>query len=234
MTRLFVLRPQPGADRTADKAGIMGLDAHIHPLFVARPIEWQPPAVADFDAVLLTSAHAVRLSGDGLLLYAGLPVYAVGQATASALQARGMEPTVTGESDGSAIAASIAADGRHAVLHLGGTTVAPIDVGSLQISHVAVYTMAGADPAPDLANLLENDDIILVHSPRAGERLSMLLPPSKRTELHVVAISPAALLACGVGWASGQAAQNPQDDEMLALAARLCEGRQRQSGKGSA
>jgi uroporphyrinogen-III synthase len=234
VTRLFILRPQPGADCTARKAAAMGLDAHIHPLFVARPVDWVPPAPADFDALLLTSAHAARLSGDALLLYAGLPIYAVGQATAAALRDRGLEPTVTGDGDGSAIAAWIAADGRRTILHLGGTTVAPMDAGPLRISRMPVYTMATADPLPDLVGQVGGGDIILVHSPRAGERLAMLIPSSERAGMHLVAISAMALAACGSGWASGQAAHNPLDDEMLALAARLCEGRQRQSGKGSA
>jgi uroporphyrinogen-III synthase len=65
--------------------------------------------------------------------------------------------------------------------------------------------------------------ILLVHSPRAGERLAAHLPADRRASLHVVAISANALAACGEGWASGQAPAAPTDDEMLALARRLCE-----------
>ncbi|HEX7743212.1 MAG TPA: uroporphyrinogen-III synthase, partial [Sphingobium sp.] len=34
---------------------------------------------------------------------------------------------------------------------------------------------------------------------------------------------PVALAACGKGWASGEAPDRPDDERMLALAARLCE-----------
>ena len=234
MTTVIVLRPQPGADSTARKARTMGLAPHILPLFEARPVDWVAPPADDFDALLLTSANAARLGGDGLCAYTHLPIYAVGPATAAAIRTRGVERLVEGTGDGSAIAARIVADGHRAVLHLGGTTLAPMESGSLHMTRIAVYSMAAAVPPPDLAGAVPPGAILLVHSPRAGGRLAALVPDERRGALHLVAISPAALAACGTGWASGQSADRPLDEEMLALAARLCEGRQRQSGKGSA
>lgn len=223
MRRVLILRPEPGASRTARKAEALGLVARRHPLFAPRPVPWDTPSAAGFDALLLTSAHAARLAGPGLALYRALPAYAVGDATAKALRQQGFGTVMAGDGDASAIGATIAADGHRAVLHLAGTTVAPMDAGPLGITRIAVYTMASLPPDARLARDAEPGSVILVHSPRAGQRLTEQMPVPARRALHLIAISPAALASCGDGWASACAAGRPLDDDMLALAARLCE-----------
>ncbi|HAF41280.1 MAG TPA: uroporphyrinogen-III synthase [Sphingobium sp.] len=224
MRRVLILRPEPAAGRTAARAATLGMDARVHPLFAPQPVDWTPPPIDNFDALLLTSANGARLAGAELARYRGLPAYAVGAATAQALYDAGFAAVNIGAGDGSAIAARIAADGHERVLHLAGTTVAPMASGTLRISRVAVYSMASLPPDPALPDDAVAGSILLVHSPRAGERLAAQLPEARRAALHLVAISPAALAACGPGWASAQAPARPQDDEMLALALRLCEG----------
>ena len=222
MRPVIILRPEPGASETARRARAIGLVPKLRPLFEARAIPWEAPPPDQFDALLLTSAQAARLAGDGLARYRALPAYTVGQATARALADQGFAQITTGDGDGSAIATRIAADGHRRVLHPGGTTVAPIAAGQLSITRLAVYTIGGkADVALDA--VLEPGAILLVHSPRAGHRIADLIPPDKRATLHLIAISPAALAACGAGWASGEAPEKPDDERMLALAARLCE-----------
>lgn len=219
---LIILRPQPGADRTAGKAAQMGLDARVCPLFEAHPRNWDAPPPDGFDALLLTSAQTVRMAGPGLDLYRALPAYAVGQTTAAAMRQAGFDAVVAGETDGSAIAARIAADGRRSVLHLTGAHSARIEPGPLALQRITTYAMVETQN-PALDPLLREEAVLMVHSPRAGERLSSLIPAERRAQLHVVAISAAALAACGAGWASTRAAELPDDDRMLALARRLCE-----------
>ena len=57
---MLILRPQPGADETAARARTLGLEPVVAPLFTIRPLAWEPPDPAEFDAVLLTSANAAR------------------------------------------------------------------------------------------------------------------------------------------------------------------------------
>lgn len=223
MTRVLILRPEPAAGRTAAKAAALGLDGLVHPLFAPQPVDWTAPPPGDFDALLLTSANAVRLAGPALTGYRALPAYAVGEATARALRAAGFAEVIAGSGDGSAIARRIMADGHRRVLHLAGTTVAPMEAGSLGISRIPVYSMASLPPDPALLAAAVPGSVLLVHSPRAGERLAAQMPEDQRASLHLVAISAAALAACGTGWARAVAAALPQDDEMLALARRLCE-----------
>lgn len=222
MKPVIVLRPEPGASETAARAEALRLRVRRCPLFEARPVIWKEPSPERFDALLLTSAQAARLAGPKLGLYRALPTYAVGRATAKALEERGFDNIIAGERGASAIAARIARDGRRRVLHLGGTTVARIDPGPLMIERIAVYTM-GLRKDARLEEMLDPGVVLLVHSPRAGERLAQLIAPEERSPYHLIAISPAALAACGPGWASGEAPDLPDDERMLALAARLCE-----------
>ncbi len=199
----------------------MGLDARVWPLFAPRAIPWSPPASDRYDALLLTSANAVRLAGAHLQHYRALPAYAVGAATAAALKAAGFADVTAGDADASAIAAMIAADGHRSVLHLAGRTVAPMEAGPLQVERITVYEMirTGDD---GLAQRLEPGSVLLIHSARAGELLAQRVGSERRRALHLVAISPAALAACGTGWASAETPDRPDDERMLALAAALC------------
>ena len=63
------------------------------PLFSVESLAWKVPDAASFDALLLTSANAVRQAGAGLTQLRGLPVHAVGAATATA--ARSTKPTAS-------------------------------------------------------------------------------------------------------------------------------------------
>ena len=222
MRPVIILRPEPGASETAARARKLGLQPRLCPLFEARPVSWDAPLPERFDALLMTSAQAARLGGSQLVRYRALPAYAVGSATAQAMAEHGFANVISGDQDGSAIAARIAADGHRRVLHLGGTTLAPIEAGQLSMERVAVYTI-GARPQTQLDPQLEPGAILLVHSPRAGAKLAEMIAPERRRDLHVIAISPATLSACGPGWASGEAPDRPDDERMLALATRLCE-----------
>ena len=72
--------------------------------------------------------------------------------------------------------------------------------------------------APDVG--AAENGIALIHSPRAGGRFAELLPD--RGGVSVAAISEAAAEAVGDGWAAIAIAESPNDDALLALAARLC------------
>lgn len=224
MSRLIVLRPEPGASSTMAKAAALGIAATACPLFRIEPIGWTPPPAADFDALLVTSAQAMRTGGAELGRYRNLPSYAVGTATAQAMDIAGFRDVTVGDTDGAAIAARIVADGHRTVLHLAGADVAPFDPGPLLIRREALYAAVEAADRETLAAVLEPGAVLMVHSPRAGGRLNALVEEAARRALHIVAISPMALAMCGDGWASARAADAPNDAAMLALATLLCEG----------
>ena len=66
--------------------------------------------------------------------------------------------------------------------------------------------------------------VALIHSPRAGRRFAELV--ENRGSIAIAAISRAAAEAAGAGWECVEAADQPTDDALLALAARLCNNSQ--------
>ena len=63
MSALLVLRPEPGASATVERARELGLDAVAVPLFEIEAMDWDAPEPGGFDGLLLTSANAVRCGG---------------------------------------------------------------------------------------------------------------------------------------------------------------------------
>lgn len=213
MRRLIVLRPEPGNARTCAAIRAAGGEAIPLPLFEVRPTGWQALDPAGFDALVLTSANAIRHAGPQLGLFAHLPVVAVGAATARAAEGAGLSVAAVGEGDAGDLPPLLARIGSRAPLHLTGREHRDLGAGTA----IAVYAseaMEGIDVAPLI------DATLLVHSARAGERLAHIVDVAglDRAAITIVAISPAALAAAGHGWAAMIAAPAPRDDALIAAA----------------
>ncbi|MEJ8631019.1 uroporphyrinogen-III synthase [Sphingomonas sp. I4] len=115
-----------------------GLTARWIPLFEARAVEWTPPDPDMVDALLLTSAQAVRLAGPGLDDLRHKPVVAVGPATAATARAAGLSVVLTGTRDAAAVVAEAKAAGLTRLLHLAGRD--RVETGAM------VRTVYAADP----------------------------------------------------------------------------------------
>jgi len=220
MRRLFILRPEPGAAATVESAREMGLDAIRMPLFALEPVEWAAPDASGFDGLLLTSANAVRHAARQLDKLRGLPVHAVGEATAETARAAGLDIASVGTVGVEQLLGSI--DGNLRLLHLCGEH--RIAVATRQaITALPVYRSAALPPPAGLAQI--GRQAVAVHSPRAGSRLAELVDAAgiARSSIRIAAISPAAAAAAGSGWEACEAAETPDDGALLALAARLCD-----------
>jgi uroporphyrinogen-III synthase len=215
MRRVLVLRPEPGASATVKRARERGLEAIAAPLFEIQSVAWEAPEPGAFDGILLTSANAVRQGGRRLEKLRGLPVYAVGAATAEAARDSGFDIAATGDSDIERLLGSIEADLR--LLHLCGEDRREASEARQRITPVPVYRAKPVD-GPELGPA--KDTVALVHSPRAGRRLAELM--ADRASTAIAAISAAAAEAVGSGWEDVEIAEHPCDDALLALAARLC------------
>lgn len=219
MTRIIVLRPEPGAAATLRRASERGLEAHAIPLFDIEPVEWLVPDPSDFDALLLTSAKAVRHGGPGLELFRGLPVHSVGEATARAARDAGFTVATVGDSDVNGLLGSI--DTNLRLLHLCGEHRTVPDAARHAITPIPVYRARAREHVEIEAAA---GSVALVHSPRAGTRLAELVDaqPIDRSTIIIAAISQAAAEAAGGGWAAVDTAATPTDEALLALAERLC------------
>jgi uroporphyrinogen-III synthase len=215
MRRVIVLRPEPGASETVARAHEFGLDAVAISLFEIEPVDWQVPDASGFDGILLTSANAIRHAGPRLTELRRLPAYAVGEVTADAARNAGFEVAATGNSGVERLLNSI--DPGLRLLHLSGQHRKNAVSAPQPITAVVVYR-AGEIAAPDLTGI--EDAVLLVHSSRAGRRLAELV--RDRAAASIAAISLAAAEEAGDGWAAVEAADQPSDDALLALAARLC------------
>lgn len=218
-----VLRPEPGNAATAAAIEAVGLTAIRLPLFEIRAIDWTPADVTRFDALLLTSANAVKHAGPGLARLRSLPVHAVGGATAAAAREAGLEVVAVGDRDGAALVAAAAASGVRRGLLLGGRDRA---LGSDPIiaEAIAVYASDPVDvPAETLDQLAGS--VVLVHSPRAARRIADLIDRAgiDRRTMRLAAISAAAAHAAGGDWEWIAAAVSPDDVAVIALARTLAD-----------
>jgi uroporphyrinogen-III synthase len=214
MRKLLLLRPEPGLSASAERARAMGLEVVACPLFEVEPVQWSPPDPARYEALLLTSANALRHGGDGLESLKSLPVHAVGAATAAAAEEAGFRVQTVGCGDFSDLLAELPTSLW--LLHLTGEERrdTPPD---RQIDTLIVYRSVQIE-APSLPSL--DGPVVAVHSPRAALRFAELATTRHRTA--VAAISGAAADACGKGWERVEVADRPDDSSLLALAATLC------------
>ncbi len=216
MRQIVILRPEPGASATLERATTQGLKPIKVPLFEIEPVAWTAPDIASFDGLLVTSANAIRQAGAGLEQLKPLPVYAVGRATAEAAKTAGFEVAKVGPARVRGLLRMIDSDLR--LLHLAGEDRIDPRLAWQTIIVLPVYrarAIEDVDPAPI------DGAVALVHSPRAGARLAEVA--RDRSTISVAAISPAAAEACGKGWDSVSSVAKPSDIALLALAARLCE-----------
>ncbi|PAX07462.1 uroporphyrinogen-III synthase [Sphingomonas lenta] len=216
--KVVVLRPEPGASRTAERARVRGFDVLLRPLFETRPLAWEPPDPARYDALLLTSAAALRHAGPGLDALRRFPVVAVGPETARTARDAGLEVILTGDAGAATAVARARTHGLTRLLHLAGRERMPDLPG---IEPVTVYTSEALPVEPGWTARLGGRTALL-HSPRAAARLAELVDRdgTPRAAIRLAAISPAALAAAGGGWASGRAANRPDDEALLALVPR--------------
>ncbi|HET9355688.1 MAG TPA: uroporphyrinogen-III synthase [Sphingomicrobium sp.] len=213
MRKLLLLRPEPGLSASMERARAMGLEAIARPLFRVEPVAWQAPDPAQYDSLLLTSANAARHGGPELDKLAALPVQAVGAATAAAARDSGFIVQAVGETDLAELLVRLPP--RLRLLHLAGEDHRAVDDPRIDRRIVYRSAIVGEPHLPSLEGL-----VAAVHSPRAGARLAELA--DARGTAVVAAISAAAAAACGSGWERVEVAETPNDNSLLALAARLC------------
>lgn len=220
---VLLLRPEPGASESAARARALGLEPVVAPLFAIRPVAWESPDPASYDAILLTSANAARHAGPKIDAFLGLPCHAVGEATAAAARDAGFGDVRTGPLDGAAALADVTGE---RVLHLCGRDHLPLERPGMKLERRIVYAAEAAEALPaDAVDALAKRAVVLIHSPSAGALFAALADAAgvPRSTVLVTAISEAAAHATGAGWRSIAWAERPRDEALLELARRLCQ-----------
>ena len=197
---IAVIRPEPGNRVTAAVIEAAGRKAIRLPLFEAQPVAWEVPDPAEFDALIVTSANAMRHGGKGLNRLLDLPVYAVGEATAEAARRAGFQIAKTGNTGSAELLGLAQADGVRHALHLAGRE-RTVKAGGIVTQVVTVYA---TDPIPIDARTAAKlaGAVVLVQSARTGERLAEIVDAAgiDRATIALIAIGRRAAEAAGPGW----------------------------------
>ncbi|TFU01251.1 uroporphyrinogen III synthase HEM4 [Polymorphobacter arshaanensis] len=226
--RVLVTRPEPAASATAVALAGLGHAALLAPLLVTAPRRWVVPAHGP-QALLVTSANAVRHGGEALLAYRALPVYAVGSTTAVALRAAGFGDVCDGGGDVAAALATADAAGISTLLHLAGAdrTRAQLPAG-MTVDVRIVYAARRARTLPDAARIAlaaGEIDVVLLYSARSAQVFAALADRAgvARGALHVAALSAKVAAAAGNGWRHVSIAATPNEAALFAAAGLVCD-----------
>jgi uroporphyrinogen-III synthase len=181
---ILVTRPHPDDEATAVGLRAKGLEVLLAPMLRFEPVAFRDDTDAQYGAVIVTSANALRglapyLKGSRLL---ALPLFAVGERTASVARDIGFEKVIAADGDAT---------------RLRDCMLASVKAKTLKKATTLLY-LAGADLARDLAGELgERGFTVVTHTtyrmvpvsslPRevcdafAGTRIEAVLHYSRRS-----------------------------------------------------
>ncbi len=205
----------PGNAETVGRLAMLGVIALPIPLFAVEPVAWLPPPVDGIDALLLTSANAVRHAGGGLATVRDVPAWCVGETTAAAARGAGLTVARVGTEG---VTALLAGTSQQLLWLCGEERTGLLHQDEQRVAAIPVYRSAEL-PFPTTA--LEQASVAMLHSARAARRLAALVPD--RADIAIVAISHDVAAAAGEGWRNVAVAAHPSDAEMVAIAAKLCQ-----------
>ena len=223
---LVVIRPEPGNAATLAAARDLGLEVYAEPLFRIVAASWNPPPAAEFDAVMIGSANALRHGGGALNQYKGLPAYVVGKTTAQASRDAGFTVAATGSGGLQNLLARLARDSRQRVLRLAGAEHVALDSApSTAITTVMVYKAQPLRLTSACAARLALGAVAMLHSAAAARHFAAECERATiaRGLISLACLSPRIASAAGVGWASVASVERPDDTALLALAERMCQ-----------
>jgi uroporphyrinogen-III synthase len=137
---VLVTRPRPDDEATANSLRARGFEVLRAPMLRFEPLPFHDDAEARYDAVIVTSANALRaiesqLGGSRLL---ALPLFAVGEHTAALARGAGFGQVISAEGDATTLRDLVQASVASKRLRKAGT----------------LLYLAGADLARDLAGEL--------------------------------------------------------------------------------
>lgn len=219
---VWITRARPGALATAERVAALGFEAIVDPLLIVETLDVELD-LSHAAALAFTSANGVeafaRLSDQR-----GLPVFAVGRATAKAAQLEGFASVSSADGDVEDLCELIAASASGPVLWAGAKEPAGDLVGMLRnrrvmARSVVVYETLDRAPAAATVALLEAPLTVLVHSPRAARSLVRILGESRYPALRILCLSEAvaAPLAALREWMSVTFAPRPDETALLDL-----------------
>lgn len=215
--KLLIIRPQPGADATADRVRAADHEPLLMPLFAAEPVDWEIPDDIEYDGLLITSANAIRHAGDKRSALEHLPVFAVGQNSADVARSFGFQIEYTGLGGVDKLLADIEA--RNLLWLAGEDRTEFQKPDDMEIICRVVYRSAALPIPQYFSEILLSADHVLLHSARAAHRFEALVSQQaiQKDAISIAALSGKIALAAGSGWAKVHVAAMPSDDALLSM-----------------
>ncbi|MDR3423816.1 MAG: uroporphyrinogen-III synthase [Alphaproteobacteria bacterium] len=235
MTETILLtRPRAASERWALRLTQRGFACVVEPLLTIKPTDSSRPD-GDFQAVMMTSAHAAEIAGglkDKIADLLSLPCFCVGAATGEAARGVGFANIYCGDSDSAALAhraAAMLGEKTKPLLHIAGEDVCG-DAQNILAEKGFVLTRwpvyraaAAADFTPSTRALFARGDIaaLPVFSPRTARILVSIIEKNRLTQacstINAVGLSQAvADVLQIVPWRRLRVAASPDDDQIFA------------------
>ena len=221
---VWVTRAQPGAEATARRLRAMGFEPLVAPLLEVRAIGGGAIDLAGVGALAFTSSNGAAAFA-ARSKERGLPVFAVGAATAAAASAAGFCSVTSADGDVAALVQALAAhppiDGE--VLHPGpvepaGDLVSALAELGVPARALAVYETVARAPEPRTAALIPDLLAVLLHSPKAARVLAAHVTDHPAPKLVALCLSQAVAAPLRAsGLAAVRAADQPTEAALLAL-----------------
>ncbi len=216
--KVLIIRPQPGADATAQRFRAAGHVPLVMPLFEIQPVAATSISASGYDAVVLTSGNAVRAAEPFLKSNAHVPVYAVGSATARAAEKSAIMPFRIGSSGIDALVDVAEQEGHTRLLWLAGEDHSPLQArpGVTVDTHI-VYKSVAVPTPDDFAAAVAQSDLVILHSSRAAQHFAACCDDAgiSRHEVALATFSDAIARNTGDGWSICIVAPTPNDAALL-------------------
>ncbi|MEW6576153.1 MAG: uroporphyrinogen-III synthase [Pseudomonadota bacterium] len=222
--KILIIRPQPGNDASAARAQKAGHTPIQLPFFEVRMRDWDAPDPAQFDALLITSANAVRHAGNQLDAFAALPVHAVGRNSADAVRAAGFNLASTGNTGAEQAIENAREAGHRRLLWLAGEDQTAFAVpADMHIETRVVYAADPIELGEDAQQMVLQADVVALHSARAAEHFAHFVDAAglDRSSIALAAFSQGIADAAGHGWRAIAVAERPEDQALLSAAHTL-------------
>lgn len=224
MTGVLVTRPEPGAAETEAALKALGYVPVMAPLLTIQPVPGPPLDLTAFDAVAVTSANGLRELAARSAERA-LPLYAVGERTASLARELGFQEVYAAGGDVISLTRLLSGRGPR-VLHLSGEDVAgELSPADVVVTRMTAYRAVPVDDLPDAAVAALRDGqvaYVALFSPRTAsvfvrlaQKAGLSAPIGALTALCISAA--VARAAQGFGFSETRVAVQPDAASLLAL-----------------